>query len=112
MSELQVALVPLGNSGKSLCAEILVPLELVVVFMRSLRALHVVTHVVSENGREPSIKKIFATEVFNDRSQIQDRLFPMLSEPNCLTVNECLTLLHYMARCFLIYSFMTSRPFN
>lgn len=70
MSELQVAPVPLGNTGKSLCAEILVPLELAVVFMRSLRTLQAITHVVSENGREPNIKKIFATEVFNDRSQI------------------------------------------
>lgn len=70
MSELQVAPVPLGNSGKSLCAEILVPLELAVVFMRSLRTLQAITHVVSENGREPNIKKIFATEVINDRSQI------------------------------------------
>jgi len=70
MSELQVAPVPLGNSGKSLCAEILVPLELAVVFMRSLRTLQAITHVVSENGREPNIKKIFATEVFNDRFQI------------------------------------------
>lgn len=70
MSELQVAPVPLGNTGKSLCAEILVPLELAVVFMRSLRTLQAITHVVSENGREPNIKKIFATEVINDRSQI------------------------------------------
>lgn len=44
--------------------------------------------------------------------QIPDRLFPMLSEPSLLTVNKCLTLFHYTACFSLIYSFMTSGPFN
>lgn len=77
MSELQVALVPVGNSGwKNLCAEIFASLELKVIFMKAQflsRTSLIMTHVALENDKESSIKKILAIEVFNDRSQLQER---------------------------------------